>query len=199
MATCFVMNEVVAGDYNFSSDADDMIQKLTKKAPAKTRSFAPRTRSFGATRSYGSSQKARSIKIMKRNDAGNMEEEKITVRDDESKSAVNLKIEFNVNSYALKNRSIDTLDELGVALNNDALRQRKIIINGHTDSDGSRQTNLKLSLNRAEAVKRFLVQHHSISSSRIRTMGYGEGMPMVLNNSRRNKQINRRVEIVAKD
>ena len=189
---------MIAGDYNFASDSDEIVRKLSKKKYSSTRSFGSRstTRSYGASRSYGS-KKSRSIKIMKRDRDGQMQEKRITVHDNNDKSSVNLKIQFAVNSSELKTNSMDTLDELGIALNNPSLERRKIIINGHTDSDGSEKTNLKLSLKRAEAVKQYLIHNHSVSSRRIRTMGYGEGMPMVNNSSNRNKQINRRVEIIA--
>jgi len=88
------------------------------------------------------------------------------------------------------------LNELGQALTSEKLKGIPVSINGHTDSDGKDAYNLKLSLNRAFAVKSYLTSNYSISPSLLKVVGYGEGLPLVPNNSQANKQINRRVEIV---
>jgi OOP family OmpA-OmpF porin len=110
---------------------------------------------------------------------------------------VNLKIEFDVNSYTIRRGSYTILNELGKALSDPRLRERVITINGHTDSDGKEKYNIRLSLNRAGAVKQYLVDHYDISPDRLKVVGYGESMPLKPNTSRENKQLNRRVEIVA--
>jgi OOP family OmpA-OmpF porin len=69
------------------------------------------------------------------------------------------------------------------------------LIIGHTDSDGEIQHNYRLSLNRAQAVKDYLVTHYPIDPVRLKVIGYGESHPLVRNMSAVNKQINRRVEI----
>ena len=43
----------------------------------------------------------------------------------------------------------------------------------------------------------YLVNNHRIAPERLKVMGYGEGLPLVTNTSTANKQLNRRVEIVA--
>ena len=48
-------------------------------------------------------------------------------------------------------------------------------------------------------MKRYLANNFTIGSGRLKVMGYGEGVPLVGNTSARNKQLNRRVEIVAAD
>ncbi len=70
-----------------------------------------------------------------------------------------------------------------------------MLINGHTDADGSEGYNLELSVNRAAAMKRYLVNTHRIAADSLEVVGYGEGMPLVANSSRANKQLNRRVEV----
>ena len=67
---------------------------------------------------------------------------------------------------------------------------------GHTDSDGSDAHNLALSERRAAAVKQWLVERESLDASRFATRGSGESAPRVPNDSARNKQANRRVEVV---
>ncbi len=108
---------------------------------------------------------------------------------------VNLKILFNVDSHTIRKASYPLLDELGQALTSKILKNKKIEIAGHADSDGSNTYNLKLSKNRANTVKEYLVNRFEISPSRLKAKGYGETRPIVPNNSKKNKQRNRRVEI----
>ncbi len=54
----------------------------------------------------------------------------------------------------------------------------KIEIGVHTDTRGSEEANLKISLNRANGIKLYLEEHFSISSDRIVPKGYGESEPI---------------------
>ena len=69
-----------------------------------------------------------------------------------------------------------------------------IEISGHTDNTGSDEINNKLSLERANAVKDYLL-NGNIDSLRIRTKGYGKSKPKADNSTEEGRQINRRVEI----
>ncbi|MCX7832979.1 MAG: OmpA family protein [Ignavibacteria bacterium] len=71
--------------------------------------------------------------------------------------------------------------------------EEKYEISGHTDSRGSREKNMRLSQERAEAVKNWLVEH-GIDESRLTAVGYGPDMPIVPNTSEENMYKNRRVE-----
>ncbi len=55
----------------------------------------------------------------------------------------------------------------------------RIIVEGHTDTRGSAEYNLKLSRERAEAVKSWLVEHECVDPERIEARGYGESRPIV--------------------
>jgi len=66
-------------------------------------------------------------------------------------------------------------------------------ISGHTDNVGSNSSNQKLSQNRAEAVKGWLVAK-GIPADRIIAIGYGEESPRVANDTPDNKRLNRRIE-----
>ena len=121
----------------------------------------------------------------------------INKSDRDRASKVNLEIQFDVNSARLRPRSIPLLDELAEALIDPRLKANSYFINGHTDSDGSDEYNLKLSLERADSVRQYLVQNHNIDDGRLKVMGYGEGLPLNANRSRSDKQINRRVEILS--
>lgn len=72
---------------------------------------------------------------------------------------------------------------------------KPITIEGHTDSTGPAALNRRLSKERAESVKEYLVQR-GIESRRIRTVGKGPNEPLVPNDSSTNRAMNRRVEIV---
>jgi len=67
-------------------------------------------------------------------------------------------------------------------------------IQGHTDSVGSESYNMSLSQARAEAVRDYLITHHSIEASRLIAKGYGETMPIADNTTREGRAMNRRVE-----
>jgi len=69
-----------------------------------------------------------------------------------------------------------------------------ILIEGHTDSDGSDEYNQTLSERRAKSVTAYLFQNN-VSSSRITSIGYGESQPVASNDTPEGKQANRRVEV----
>lgn len=71
----------------------------------------------------------------------------------------------------------------------------KIVVEGHTDSVGSEEYNMKLSYNRANAVKNFLVEN-GISEERIELKAYGETKPIASNKTKTGRALNRRVEIL---
>jgi outer membrane protein OmpA-like peptidoglycan-associated protein len=73
----------------------------------------------------------------------------------------------------------------------------KLVIEGHTDSDGDEDANMLLSLNRADAVVDYLVKTYEfITSSMIEPRGYGETQPITPNDTPENKKLNRRIEVV---
>ena len=68
-----------------------------------------------------------------------------------------------------------------------------IEIGGHTDDVGPSEENTVLSLNRAGAVKKYLIDK-GIPDNKVKAGGFGEARPLVPNNSESNQQLNRRVE-----
>jgi outer membrane protein OmpA-like peptidoglycan-associated protein len=75
---------------------------------------------------------------------------------------------------------------------------RKVQIEGFTDSVGSDDYNLGLSIRRAESVRNAL-SGRGVELDRIMSRGYGEGFPVASNDTREGRQRNRRVEIVISD
>ncbi len=71
----------------------------------------------------------------------------------------------------------------------------EVQIIGHTDNVGRHVTNMKLSLDRANAVKEYLV-NKGIHSTRISTSGMGPDKPITSNKTAEGKQKNRRIEFV---
>lgn len=69
----------------------------------------------------------------------------------------------------------------------------KIMISGHTDSDGDANSNQRLSEARAQAVRKYLAGI-GISDERLRSIGYGENRPVAANDTPRNRGLNRRIE-----
>jgi outer membrane protein OmpA-like peptidoglycan-associated protein len=99
---------------------------------------------------------------------------------------------FDLGKSSLKPESEPELKRiLQVMKENKAL---VIEISGHTDNTGSDEINNKLSLERANAVKEYLL-NGLIESIRIRTKGYGKLKPKADNATEEGRQINRRVEI----
>jgi len=71
-----------------------------------------------------------------------------------------------------------------------------IEIQGHTDNTGSAETNLRLSRQRAEAVRDFLHQQAGIPLHRLAVAAYGESRPVADNKTREGRIKNRRVVLV---
>lgn len=105
-------------------------------------------------------------------------------------------INFDYDSDVIRDESKPTLDKIVAMLNSE--QTMELIIEGHTDSDGSEEHNLLLSRKRAESVKSYLVSA-GIDSARLFTKGYGESMPVTPNTTAIGKAQNRRVELVVKE
>jgi outer membrane protein OmpA-like peptidoglycan-associated protein len=88
------------------------------------------------------------------------------------------------------------LDQLGQFLTDHP--ERRVQIDGFTDSVGTESYNQDLSQRRADAVK-FALISRGINSSRIGSQGYGKGFPVADNADSGGRQLNRRVEVVIGD
>jgi OOP family OmpA-OmpF porin len=72
----------------------------------------------------------------------------------------------------------------------------KVIIEGHTDSQGSDIANQRLASERAGAVKQYILANTNIPSGRIEAIGYGESRPIASNETRDGRAKNRRIDVV---
>ncbi|HSB64174.1 MAG TPA: OmpA family protein [Thermoanaerobaculia bacterium] len=100
---------------------------------------------------------------------------------------------FDTGRADVKKGAAERVARIGEALA--GAPERKLIVEGHTDSTGSAATNEKLSALRAEAVKAILVAH-GVSPDRIETHGYAATKPVASNATPAGRSENRRVELV---
>jgi len=82
-------------------------------------------------------------------------------------------ITFEFGSAALTPASIKTLDNLGNALNQGLKDEKAFLIEGHTDRIGSQEYNDRLSQDRAQSVKAYLVKEFGVEPEKLQTMGKG--------------------------
>jgi OOP family OmpA-OmpF porin len=177
-----------AEDLNFATTKEEIIDALIQPKPEPS----AKTRSINASEIT----KTRGIRIVTEKN-GTIVGETIYLSGKKPERGINLKIKFDFDSCVIRSESFALIDELGRALTDEELKGKEIVINGHTDSTGEETYNLKLSLKRALAVKIYLTKKFSIPSFQLRLVGYGESLPLVSNSNEANRQINRRVEIVA--
>ena len=71
-----------------------------------------------------------------------------------------------------------------------------VVVEGHTDSQGSDSANLILSQDRADAVKQYLVANFGIDQEKITSIGYGETRPVASNDPADGRARNRRIDLV---
>jgi outer membrane protein OmpA-like peptidoglycan-associated protein len=74
-------------------------------------------------------------------------------------------------------------------------KDRTVLIEGHTDSVGSEESNQFLSQRRADSVKSYLVGR-GVEARRLSTAGLGQGSPVASNDTATGRQQNRRVEVI---
>ena len=101
-------------------------------------------------------------------------------------------VTFDFNKSAIRADSRPVLDEAVQTLS--ANRSIHIVIEGHTDAIGSDEYNQALSVERAEAVYRYLV-NAGIDPERLRTVGFGKTRPVADNATESGRAQNRRVEL----
>ncbi|MCG8697660.1 MAG: OmpA family protein [Bacteroidales bacterium] len=101
-------------------------------------------------------------------------------------------VHFETNKSTITKNSYPELNELVEFL---TLREEvEIEIAGHTDNVGDDAYNMKLSQERADAVRNFLISK-GITQSRVLAKGYGEDYPVDSNNTPEGRQNNRRTEV----
>ena len=102
-------------------------------------------------------------------------------------------IKFDVNKASLKPESMGPINEIYDLMNKNP--ELNFSVEGHTDSDGSDDTNMTLSKARGKAVMDKLISM-GIEESRLKSNGFGESKPIDDNSTPEGKANNRRVEFV---
>ena len=108
---------------------------------------------------------------------------------------MSLYINFDTNKATIKPESAGIIDQIVELMKSQP--SLKLSIEGHTDSQGTPESNKTLSLNRAQAVIK-TVSEKGISASRMSAVGWGQEKPVADNRTEEGRAKNRRVEIVKK-
>jgi OOP family OmpA-OmpF porin len=111
----------------------------------------------------------------------------------QKKTRVTLRgVNFEVGKAVLLTESRDILQDVAQSLV--ANPEVKVEVAGHTDNTGPRALNERLSTERAEAVKAFLVEH-GVEADRMEVHGYAWDQPVASNKTASGRAQNRRVEL----
>jgi outer membrane protein OmpA-like peptidoglycan-associated protein len=110
----------------------------------------------------------------------------VVLTDDKSK--------FKSGHAMLSDEAQGELDKLVTTLQQDP-KNLYLEIEGHTDAVGSTDYNERLGYERAEAVKRYLYEQHSVPLHKMNVISYGESKPIAPNNTRAGRSENRRVVV----
>jgi outer membrane protein OmpA-like peptidoglycan-associated protein len=100
---------------------------------------------------------------------------------------------FDFDKSVIRSDARDSLSKVAVVIR--AHPGKIILVEGHTDSKGSEDYNKKLSLQRAESVKRWLQENGNIRDTVFQIKGWGEIKPKATNETEQGRQKNRRVEV----
>jgi outer membrane protein OmpA-like peptidoglycan-associated protein len=111
----------------------------------------------------------------------------------DTKSGGKLILNFEHNSFILTEISFTTLDSAVTLLQKN--KNFTVSIFGHTDNIGKGNYNILLGLERASAVKHYLIKN-GVNYSRIKTKSFGEFRPNSDNNVEDGRRLNRRAEVI---
>jgi OOP family OmpA-OmpF porin len=99
-------------------------------------------------------------------------------------------LEFDFGKATIRAKSYPSLNRVAGLLTE---KNFSLKLAGHTDNVGSNDANMRLSKDRAESIKSYLVSQGA-NASRIEATGYGETQPIASNKTAKGRQANRRVE-----
>jgi outer membrane protein OmpA-like peptidoglycan-associated protein len=111
----------------------------------------------------------------------------------EGPPTIDMRIQFEIDSARLDATGIALVEKLGTALADPKLAAYRFEIAGHSDASGDSEYNLRLSTQRANAVRDHLIAKHRIAPERLTAMGYGSSKPV--NTANPIDPANRRVQI----
>ena len=101
---------------------------------------------------------------------------------------------FDTGKAEIKPESAQAIGAIATLLKNDPAL--KLYVVGHTDNVGSVESNLKLSDQRAQTIRKALIAEHGIAAARLHAFGCAQFAPVGPNDSEDGRARNRRVELV---
>jgi len=119
----------------------------------------------------------------------------LVITDEPRGTVITVKVPFKTGKVDLPPQAAEQLEPLADALK--LTRNREILVEGHTDSQGSAEKNLEISQKRAEAVREYLIEQQ-VPADRVSATGVGENMPPDTNATPQGRANNRVVQIVVK-
>lgn len=111
----------------------------------------------------------------------------------EAPPTIDMRIQFEIDSARLDPIGTRMVEQLGTALSDPKLAGYRFEIAGHSDASGDGEYNLRLSTQRANAVRDYLIAKYRIAPEKLSAMGYGSSKPLTAGNP--NDPGNRRVQI----
>jgi outer membrane protein OmpA-like peptidoglycan-associated protein len=120
---------------------------------------------------------------------------RVAVRD--NKIEINEKIQFEHDKATILAVSFGLLDEV-VKVIKDNPQIKKVLIEGHSSSEGEAAHNMKLSEERAKSVMHYFTEH-GIEKTRLSAKGFGTTQPIADNATEQGREKNRRVEFTIVD
>jgi OOP family OmpA-OmpF porin len=107
------------------------------------------------------------------------------------KISITLLIEFDYDKDVVRPQHHDDIKKIADSMKK--YSKANVLLEGHTDNEGTELYNMGLSRRRAESVKKYLVENFNVDASRISTLGYGQSNPASTNDTPAGQQKNRRV------
>jgi len=110
------------------------------------------------------------------------------------KVTVNMNVLFDFDKSDIKPKYHDELKRVSDYMH--AYPWETAVLEGHTDSRGTEEYNIKLSQRRVNNIKKYLVEKLGVDADRLTAIGYGKSRPIASNDTDEGRQLNRRVQAV---
>ncbi|WP_440637812.1 OmpA family protein [Bradyrhizobium sp. PUT101] len=181
----------LAGDNNVSTDK--ILEALKPKPATRGLSIGPQADTTAQAResTFLNTVRNRSTRSLSTGEREQIAELAAT------KPKIDLEIQFDYNSADIAKTSVASVQALGKALSDPALKGSTFVVAGHTDAIGGEAYNQGLSERRADTIKKYLVQNYGLNGTDLVTVGYGETKLKDAANGA--DPTNRRVQVVNMD
>jgi len=112
----------------------------------------------------------------------------------EAKPTIELAVEFDTGKSNIKAKYHDEIQRVADYMNQ--YPETTAVIEGHTDNVGKHAKNMRLSQDRANSIKNYLMKKFNINPARLKAVGFGPDKPIADNATSEGRQKNRRVQAV---